>query len=338
MSNDSEEKNIIREVLKSSDSDGNMGIHRLVLQYLDPYIQNGLDAILDDGYLLYLKDVEEEIGEFLQAHITDDDALTIAIADAYGSEQLKATIMQKLQTILFNQYQGVAPVPKRKISEYIQYADSDETRKEFDECYREYVQGIQELQDVAEDLLEKLKFSKQTDEIKSKSASLIIFVSLLESLKDKDFFKTMTYDTMIPTTKLFYQEIFLSEDSERVLNQVLMQAVDSLSSVDEEKTHYSLDDIYAAVPNAIISYELLENEEINPNFVTLDVPFFQSFYQLASKFSSDKEDSEAFQKKVYYFLIQKVDDFQREFMTFYDDDLEDNDELLYTKERPIIRH
>ena len=338
MLNDTEERTIISEVLNSADN-WNMDANRLVLRYLDPYIQNGLDAILDDGYLLYLKDVEDEMMDFLKAHITDDDALNMAIADNYGNGQMKVQIIQRLKTILLEKYKDVAPVPKRKISEYIQYADSKKTREEFEKCYHEYVRGVQELQDVALDLLEKMKMGKQTDEIKTKGAVLTIFVNLLESLKDKEFFKSLTYETAMPTTKLFYQEIFLSEDAERVLNQVLEQTTHSLLDSKAEKKHYSLEDIYQSIPNDIISYELLENEEIDPNCVAWDDPFFQSFYQLVLRFYPDEKGSEQLQQKVYYFLIEKVASFQNEFMKYFNDnDFDDEIEFLYTKERPIRRH
>ena len=307
------EKEIIREVLKRTENGWTVDADSLVLKYLDPFIQDGVDTIVDDGYLLYVDDIKQEMIESWDQKITDEDILQIAISILFHDGQIRKKITERIRQSLMEQYHDYAPIPKRSFQEYVQYADSSKTRKEFDKSYHEYLEAINELYHFCSLFLEKVKKMKQTEKIQHQILELELFMNELNQLKDKEFFKSLTYQSKISTDRLFYQDVFLSEDSKKTLEEVLSQPIDFTAKAQESHFHYSLEDLYQAIPKDVISYELLENEEIDPNQNNSNIEFIQNFYQLALLFCSEEMKDENFEDVVNQFLIQKVSNFQERF-------------------------
>ncbi len=324
-----EEKNIIREVLKRSETGWTSESGRLVLQYLNPYIQDGIDTIIDDGYLLYVDDIKQEIMEEYRHQITDDDILHVAISVLFGDSQKMNQIRNRIRQFMLDKYENYAPVPKRSFQEYVKYADSPETRKEYEKSYQEYATAIQELSDFCSSFLNKIRGLKQTSLVQNQALELELFLNELEQLKSKDFFQSVTYQAYVPAEDIFYPAVFLSEDSKKVLEEVLNQPIDFATMAEQKKFHYSLEELYQAIPKDTISYELLENEEIDPDHNNTNLHFIQSFYQLALLFCSDEEKTDGFEEKVNHFLIQKVSNFQEQFCNSCSQNERDRDDDFF---------
>lgn len=327
MDNYIKEKDIVKEVLKRAGSDWDNDQNELIMRYLNPYIQDGFDVLVDDGYLLYLSDVRNEMTNYVYSFMSNNDYLKLAVSNVFQDEARKEKISNNVYEILKDKYTNYAPTPKRDVSEYIQFSNCKKIQDEFEACYHGYVKAIDELKDFTLNFLEVINSSMKVSE--NEISALTTFVDKLERLKNKDFYKSLTYGSNIPATDLFYQEVFLSEDAERLFNDVKEKILHFQLPKTKEFSNYSLDDIYAAIPKDIISYELLENEEIDPNHIVYNSPFVQKFCYLAKSLVKDAENDENFEDTVYSFLIKKITDFQEEFFNYYepddDESINDND-------------
>lgn len=327
-----EEKELIRGFFNYTSNDLTKEADNLILDYLDPYVQDGIDAITDDGYLLYLADIRQEMLDYLYSHLTREDFLKISVANTFEDDKLKKEVTQRIFEVLNDKYEGYAPIPKRPLADYIKYSDSEKTKKDFEICYHEYVKAIEELEHIALDLVEILISSRQSDNVVNKSSILNALVNQLEQLKDKESFKKLTYNSSISPSDLFYQDIFLNEDSKNMINNVKEQVLDFRLPKHTEIANYSLEEIYNAIPKDIISYDLLENDEIDPNSIDHNIAFVQNFYHLASLFVKDADKDENFEDTVYNFLINKISEFQeRLYDSYYPDVDEDIDAFSYSK-------
>ena len=328
MSNYIKEKDIIKEVLKRYNTDWDNNDDALILKYLDPYIQDGFDVLVDDGYLLYLSDVRREMASYGYSCMTKEDLLKVAVANLFGDDAKKGKIADKMTKSLKDKFEGYAPEPKRQLKEYIQYSNCEKTKKEFDLCFNEYVKSIDNLKKFAINFLDVINSSIDSNNLAGQISSLIIFINKLEQLKDKEFFKSLTYESRIKPTELFYQEIFLSEDTERIMDEAIDLVMNFQLPETREFTNCSLEDIYMAIPKDVISYELLENENIDPDNIDYSSPFFRKFYHLAELLVKDADKDENFKDTVYHFLVNKIASFQKEFFDSYEPEFDQEIEAI----------
>lgn len=333
MNNYVKEEDIIKKVLKNSNNDWNNDNDvKLILKYLDPYIQDGFDVLVDDGYLLYLSDVRREMTNYVYSCMNQNDFLKLAISNVFEDDARKESISKKITKLLKDEYEGCAPEPIRPLKEYIQYSNCEKVKKEFESCYHEYVRAINELKDLAMKTLDTISSSIEYSSSTEQLSAIIIFINKLEQLKNKDFYKSLTYDSRINPKDLFYQEVYLSEDAKRIFDETKEQIMHFQFPETKGFANYTLDDIYAAIPKDVISYELLENEEIYPGHIDYNSPFVNKFYHLAKLLVKDADNDDNFENTVYAFLIEKVSNFQKEFFDYYDtDDFDDVDEFTYSK-------
>ena len=325
-----DEMMLTQEVLKNDETKLEADSQKLVLNYLSPFIMEGIDTITDDGYPLYLGDVEDEMTDYMISQITPDVFLKLAIASSFENDECKKTVMEQLKEKLIEHYQGYAPVPKRTLSEYVQYADSTRTRDNFHKCYLDYVKALDEVIDYCSDFLEKLATCLQTEQVQHKTNSLLSFIDQLKAMKSEEYYRSITYGANIPSNKLFYQDFYLSEDADDIIQKVIDKPIDFSALSERLSFDYSLEDIYQAIPKDIVSFELLENDELDPNSLNHNVDFIQSFYYLAILFHSNDSD-ENIEQKINEFLIQKVNSFQDEMEIFYLNDQDNDMEYVYTK-------
>lgn len=323
---------LVQALIRNNQTEWTAETQNLILKYLSSFIDEGIDTITDDGYLLYLEDVEREITDYMMSQITADDFLKLAIASFFENDEAKKETMQKLKDNLISQYQGIAPVPKRTLEEYIQYADSQETRDNFQKCYLDYVKAIDEIKEYCSEVLDRLSTSLQTERTQQTTQVLLAFMNGLDTMQSEDYYRTLAYQASIPTEKLFYQKLYLSEDADKTIQNVLNKPIDFASIAPNLSLNYSLEELYQAIPKDIVSAELLESEELDPNSLNHDIAFVQTFYNLALLLCSRESDDENFERKINEFLIQKVISFQEEFSQFSLSDRYDYDiGYAYTK-------
>lgn len=318
-----EEKKIIKEVMSCTGEDKSTEYDKIILDYLESYILDGIDAIVDDGYLLYLNDTKDEMTEYLNTELSEKSKLRLYVSRYFGDENEVAFIVDKMKDILYDKYHDYAPIPKRNLDEYIKFADSKKTEQNFKKSYNEYKNAIDELLYYCEVIMDNLSFCRQTEKIKQQTAHLELFMDKLSQLKNIDSFKSLTYKSSFPVEELFYPEVFSSEDFTDTINKAVQQPI-SLS-----KDDYTIEELYDAIPNDVISYGLLESEEIDPNDASHTIDFVQRFYDLALQFSSDKE-KEDIKNIIHQFLIGKIDEFQDSFSEYC---YENDDYLVLSKKR-----
>lgn len=334
-----EEKAIIQEVLKCKDKDWNFQEDNLVLKYLFPYFQDGIEVLVDDGYPLYVQDCEKEMRDYMLSQISNNDLLEASLVLLFGDSQSKKDFFLKYENILRNEYKNHAPSYHRSLSDYMKYADSPETRKEYEDSYRAYLKAIDDLENLSVIILHSLSSSRQTKNIIDQTIAIDLFINRLELLKDKNFYESLTYESNMPVQDLFYQEVFMSEDFERILHEVINSPIKFSSLDNRSHLSYSLDDIYQMIPEDVLSDELLSNEEFDPNNLNFQIRFVQDFYQLCLLFCSDAKDDK-FKDTINQFLMRKVESFQEQFYDSFSDN-EDDDEyqdqsykhVVYVKKR-----
>lgn len=323
---------LVKALLRNKQTEWTAETQNLILKYLSSFIDEGIDTITDDGYLLYLEDVEKEITDYMISQITADDFLKLAMASLFENDEAKKETMQKFKDNLIRKYKGIAPVPGRTFKEYVQHADSPETRDNFHKCYLDYVKAIDEIKEYCSEILNKLSTSLQTKQIQQITTVLLTFMNGLDTMRSEDYYRSLTYQASIPTEELFYQNLYLSEDADKTIQKVLDKPIDFTSVAQNIDFNYSLEDIYQAIPKDIVSEELLESEELDPNSLNYNIAFVQNFYNLVLLLCPKEAEDEDFERKINQFLIKKVGAFQNEFSEFSLSDKYDYDmRYIYTR-------
>lgn len=306
-----EEKEIINEVLKGKENS--------ILKYLYPYFQDGIEVLVDDGYPMYVQDCEREIRDFMLSHISNNDLMEASLVSLFGDSQSKKDFLLKYESILKNKYENHAPSYHHSLKDYMEYADSPKTRKEYEDSYHAYLKAIDDLMNISVLILQRLKSSRQTETIINQTTAVERFMNRLEELKDKNVYESFTYESNMPVQNLFYQELFMREDFERILQQVINSPIEFSSLSNHSHLSYSLDEIYQMIPDDVLSDELLSNEDFDPNSMNFHIRFVQDFYKLCLFFYPGDVDEKEFQKKVNDFLTSKVRSFQEQFSESYPD-------------------
>lgn len=324
-----EERKIIKKITNDTNEDESINYDKIIFEFLKPYILDGIDAIVDDGYLLYLSDAKKEMAEYLNTELFDKSKLKLYVSNYFDDKNEMNSVIKEMKKALYDKYLNHAPIPKRSLQEYIQYADSKKTDEEFEKSYYEYKNAIDDLLFYCTTIVDNLKSCEQTKKIERQTAQLKLFMNKISRLKNIDFFKSLTYKSSFPVENLFYPEVFASEDIIDTIDGVVQQPI-ILS-----KDNYTLEELYAAIPNDVISYDLLENEEIDPNDASHSIDFFQSFYDLALQFSNIKEKKDI-EKIIHQFLINKINEFQDAFSEYCYEDEDEDDRSFYYEDIAVL--